>query len=57
MANLSRSDLNALCAFDPCTSYVSCIYLDGRLITLSIDMNILEIILWNILWLCGKFKN
>ena len=56
-AVLSRSYLNALCDFAPYTLYVYYIYLDSQLITLSIDINIMEIILRNILWLCGKLKN
>ena len=51
-----RSHLNALCAFAPYTLYVYYIYLDSQLITLSIDINIMEMILWSILWLCGKLK-
>ena len=32
-------------------------YLDSQLITLSIDINVMDIILWSILWLRGKLKN
>ena len=54
---MSRSYLNALCAFAPYTLYVYYIYLDSQLITLSIDINIMEITLWSTLWLFGQLKN
>ena len=56
-AVLSRSYSNALCAFAPYTLYVYYIYLDSQLSTLSIDINIMEIILWSILWLRGKLND
>ena len=54
---MTRSHLKALCAFAPHSLYVNYNQLSSQLNNLSIDINMIEIILWIIIWRCGKLKN
>ena len=50
MAVLTRSHLKALCDFAPYTPYVYHIQLNRQLNTLSIDINIMEMVLRSKVW-------
>ena len=54
---MSRSHLKALCAFASYSSEAYYIQSNSQLNTLSIDINIMEITLWSIECLSGKFEN